>query len=192
VPDSRILLGVIGRAHGVRGLLRVSSHTADPADLTSYGPLTDEKGRQFALTWRGDGIAEVAEIVDGAPRKVADRTVAEKLTNTRLFIERDRLPPAEDDEFYLADLIGLTVVDAAGSAVGRLAVVHDYGAGVSIEVERPAGPPLILPFTQACVPVVDIAGGRVTVVPPDELEVPDFDPGADDKAGAASLAGAPS
>jgi 16S rRNA processing protein RimM len=84
-------LGVIGRAHGVRGLVRVTSHTADPAALTDYGPLSDV-GAAFTLRWVGEGIAEISEIVDGKPVKVADRTAAERLTNTRLFIERDRLP----------------------------------------------------------------------------------------------------
>ncbi|MGE0418263.1 MAG: ribosome maturation factor RimM [Acetobacteraceae bacterium] len=176
MPDSRILLGVIGRAHGVRGLVRVTSHTADPTGLTAYGPLTDAKGRQFVLQWRGEGIAEVTEVIDGTPHRVGDRAAAEKLTNTRLFIDRARLPPIEEeDEFYLADLIGLVATDPAGVSLGRVAVMHDYGAGVSLEVERPVGPPLIVPFTRACVPVVDLAAGRVTVVPPDELDVPEFD-----------------
>lgn len=179
MPDSRILLGVIGRPHGVRGLVRVTSHTADPTDLTAYGPLTDAQGRQFVLQWRGENIAEVTELVDGVPRRIADRAAAERLTNTRLFIDRARLPPVEaEDEYYFADLIGLAALDATGAPLGRVAVVHDYGAGASLEIERPAGPPLIVPFTRACVPVVDLAAGRVTVVLPDELDVPDFEAGA--------------
>ena len=171
MPESRILLGVIGRAHGVRGLVRVTSHTADPADMTAYGPLTDAKGRQFILRWRGEGIAEVTEVVNGAEVKVTDRAEAEKLTNTRLFVDRDRLPPPEEeDEYYLADLIGLTAVDAAGTELGRVAIVHDYGAGPSLEVERSSGPPLIVPFTHAAVPDVDLARGRVTIAPPDVIE----------------------
>jgi 16S rRNA processing protein RimM len=172
VPDSRILLGVIGRPHGVRGLVRVASYTADPADLAAYGPLSDAKGRCFVLAWRGEGIAEVSEIVDGKPVKLADRTAAEKLTNTRLSIERDRLPPPEDNEFYLADLIGLAAVDASGAALGDVVAVHDYGAGTSLEIVGAAGTSLIVPFTRASVPVVDIAAGRLTVNPPDELLVP--------------------
>jgi 16S rRNA processing protein RimM len=176
LPDSQILLGVIGRAHGVRGLVRVTSHTADPADLTSYGPLTDAKGRRFLLRWRGEGIAEVSELVDGGAVKVTDRTVAEGLTNTRLYIDRAQLPPVEDeDEFYLSDLIGLLAFSPDGAKLGRVAVVHDYGAGTSLEIERPVGPVVIVPFTKACVPAVDIAGGRVTIVFP---EVLDADPGA--------------
>ena len=169
MPDSRILLGVIGRAHGVRGLVRVTSHTADPAGLTTYGPLTDAKGRRFALRWRGEGVAEVTELVGDAAVKVTDRNVAERLTNTPLYIERTQLPPPDEDEFYLTDLIGLPAFDPAGAALGRVAVVHDYGAGTSIEIERDHAPALIVPFTQACVPVVDVAAGRVVVVVPEEV-----------------------
>ncbi|MFL5252645.1 MAG: ribosome maturation factor RimM [Rhodopila sp.] len=170
MPESRIQLGVIGRPHGVRGLVRVTSHTANPADLTAYGPLSDGGKRQFVLRWKAEGIAEVSEIINGASVKVADRTAAEKLTNTRLFIDRAALPaPEEEDEYYLSDLIGLMAVDAHGRAIGSIAVVHDYGAGASLEIERPGAAPLILPFTRACVPVVDIPAGRVAVVPPDEI-----------------------
>jgi 16S rRNA processing protein RimM len=134
VPNSRIQLGVIGRAHGVRGLVKVTSHTADPADLTAYGPLSDVEGRLLTLRWKADGIAEVTRHVDGAPVKVTDRAQAEKLTNTKLFVDRSALPPAGEDEFYLTDLIGLTVTDPTGRALGTVSVVHDYGAGASLEV----------------------------------------------------------
>lgn len=170
MPDSRILLGVIGRAHGVRGLVRVTSHTDDPADLTAYGPLSDDRGRHFILRWRGDGIAEVSVVANGAEQRIADRTQAETLTNTRLYIDRAQLPPPEDeDEFYLADLIGLAAVDAAGAPLGRVTLVHDYGAGASLEIEREGAAALIVPFTRLCVPVVDMQGGRVTICPPDDV-----------------------
>jgi 16S rRNA processing protein RimM len=167
VPESRILLGVIGRAHGVRGLVRVTSHTADPADLTAYGPLTDAKGRRFVLHWRSEGVAEVAELVGDREVRVTDRSAAEKLTNTQLFIDRAQLPAAEDDEYYLADLIGLAAVDPSGMPLGLVTVVHDYGAGTSLEIERPGAPAVIVPFTHACVPQVDIAAGRIVVIVPD-------------------------
>jgi 16S rRNA processing protein RimM len=169
VPQRLIQLGVIGRAHGVRGLVRVTSHTADPTDLTTYGPLTDAKGRRFSLRWRSEGVAEVTELVGDTAVKVTDRSVAERLTNTPLFIDRAQLPPAEADEFYLADLIGLAAVDSDGTALGRVAVVHDYGAGTSIEIEQDDAPPLIVPFTHACVPDVDVTGGRVVVAVPEVL-----------------------
>lgn len=171
MPGTRIQLGVIGRAHGVRGLVKITSHTADPADLIAYGPLSDEQGRVYALSWKGDGVAEIARVVDGVPVKVADRDQAEKLTNTRLFIDRSALPAPEDDEYYLTDLIGLAAVDQTGKPIGTVTVVHDYGAGASFEIAT-AATPLIIPFTAACVPTVDLAAGRVVVVPPDEIVVP--------------------
>jgi 16S rRNA processing protein RimM len=161
---------VIGRAHGVRGLVKVTSHTADPADLTAYGPLSDAAGRFYALRWKADGIAEVAQIVNGAAVKVTDRSAAEKLTNTKLFVDRSALPPADDDEYYLTDLIGLSAIDPAGRPLGTVSVVHDYGAGASLEVAGPSGP-LLVPFTAACVPAVDIAGGRLVVELPEEIVV---------------------
>jgi 16S rRNA processing protein RimM len=176
MPDRRIQLGVIGRAHGVRGWVKVTSHTADPADLTAYGPLSDAEGRIYALCWKAEGVAEVSRVVDGVAMKVADRTQAEKLTNTRLFIDRAALPAADEDEYYLTDLIGLTAVDPAGRALGTVSVVHDYGAGASFEIVG-AGAPLLVPFTAACVPAVDVAAGRLVVVMPDEVVVaPDASP----------------
>ncbi len=109
MPARNILMGVVGRPHGVRGLLHVHSYAADPAGLAAY-KLHDERGRDFRLRWQSDGIAEVFEVVDGKRLKVADRTAAEKLVNLRLFVERDRLPTPDEDEFYLADLVGLTAI----------------------------------------------------------------------------------
>jgi 16S rRNA processing protein RimM len=171
MPASRIQVGVIGRAHGVRGLVKVTSHTADPSDLTAYGPLSDAEGRLYALRWKSDGVAEVSRLEGGKEIRVADRTAAEKLTNTRLFIDRSVLPPAEDDEFYVTDLIGLLAVGADGRDLGVVEIVHDYGAGASLEIPQAGGAPLIVPFTMACVPTVDIAGGKVVVAPPDEILV---------------------
>jgi len=167
MPATRIQLGVIGRAHGVRGLVKITSHTAEPVDLTAYGPLSDAEGRVLSLRWVADGVADI----DGVPVKVTDRNAAEKLTNTKLFVDRSALPPAEDDEFYLTDLIGLAVTDPAGKAIGTVSIVHDYGAGASLEIERKTGASLIIPFTAACVPTVDIAAGRLVVVEPDEIIV---------------------
>jgi len=171
--DNRIQLGVIGRAHGVRGLVRVTSHTADPADLTAYGPLSDVQGRLFTLRWKSEGVAEVTQVVNGVAVKVADRTAAEKLTNTRLFIDRSSLPyPDDADEYYLADLIGLAAYDPAGNPLGTVVVVHDYGAGASLEIERAGASALIVPFIRVCVPSVDVASGRLVVALPDEIVVP--------------------
>jgi 16S rRNA processing protein RimM len=166
MPGGKILLGVIGRAHGVRGLVKITSHTAEPADLTAYGPLSDAQGRSYTLRWKADGVAEVSRIENGVAIKIEDRSAAERLTNTRLYIDRSALPPADEDEYYLADLIGLMAVDADGKEFGTVANVHDYGAGASLEIGT-----LLIPFTAACVPVVDIANGRLTVALPDEIIV---------------------
>ncbi len=169
MAEQRILMGVIGRPHGVRGLVHVHSYTADPADLPGYAPLMDDRGRTFALEWASEGVARVAEIVDGREISLRDRNAAQALVNVRLYVDRARLPPPDDeDEFYLADLVGLRAVTQEGAELGRVDVVHDYGAGASLEIGR-----LIIPFTRACVPTVDIAGGTVTIVPPAEVNVPD-------------------
>jgi 16S rRNA processing protein RimM len=152
-------------------LVKVTSQTANSADLTAYGTLFDEDGRCYTLLWKGDGVAEVCRITDGIAIKVTDRSVAEKLTSTRLFVDRSALPPAEEEEWYLTDLIGMTALDPAGTAIGTVSVVHDYGAGASLEIEREIGAPLLIPFTAACVPVVDTEGARLVVVPPDERVV---------------------
>ncbi len=167
--DRRILLGVIGRPHGVRGLLHVHSYAADPASLAEYAPLLDDRGGRWTLAWRGEGVAQ---LTDAQGRAVADRTAAEKLTNLRLYVERDRLPPPDEEEFYLSDLVGLAAVDSAGAALGTVLTVHDYGAGTSIEIAGAAGQPLIVPFTRACVPEIDVAAGRLVVAVPDEIVVP--------------------
>jgi 16S rRNA processing protein RimM len=163
VPESPILLGVIGRPHGVHGLVHVTSY-AD--DLTAYGALTDAKGRRFVLRSRGEGVAEIAELIGGVEAKVADRTAAEKLTNTRLYIDRAQLPEPEEDEFYLADLIGASAFDVDGAHLGTVVSVHDYGAGASLEIEQEGAQPLLVPFTRACVPQVDVAAGKIVVDPP--------------------------
>ena len=135
--SSRILMGVIGRPHGVRGLVHVQSYTADPTDLALYAPLYDDQGRSWSLVWRGDGVAEVRD-ASGAP--LADRSMAEKLVNTRLHVDRERLPTPDGEEFYLADLVGLAAHDAAGVLVGNVVEVHDYGAGTSLEIAREGKP----------------------------------------------------
>jgi len=168
MPARKILLGVIGRPHGVRGLVHMHSHTDDPMDLTAYGVLSDSQGRRYVLRWRGDGIAEIAIRTDDGEQKITDRDAAARLTRTELFIDRDRLPPAEEDEFYLADLVGLAAVDPSGTMLGTVQTVHDYGAGASLEIFG-EGRPLLVPFTKEAVPVVDISAGRVVIQPPAEI-----------------------
>lgn len=174
----RILLGRIAGAHGVRGELRVRSFTGEPADIASYGPLEDAKGeRRFALTVRGSvrGSELIARIAG-----IDDRNAAEALKGTELYVDRDRLPPtATDGEYYEADLVGLRVEAQDRAAIGTVRSVADFGAGPVLEIAKTGGGELYLAFTDAMVPVVDVAGGRLVVVPPIEVEVRPEDASAD-------------
>ena len=169
MPNTRILMATIGRPHGVSGRIHVTSHAADPAGVTAYGPLSDADGRQYLLRWCHEGVAEISSVSDGVAERIRNRTAVEKLTNVDLFIDRSRLPQPDEEEFYLAALIGLTAVDAEGKPFGTVTMVHDYGAGTSLEIVGETS--LIVPFTQACVPEVDVAAGRVVVIPPIEVAV---------------------
>ena len=171
MDDRRILMGVVGRPHGVRGLVRVHRYAAVPTDLSAYGVLSDDHGGTWTLRWRGDGIAE---LVDEAGQPLRDRDQAARLVNRRLYVSRDRLPEPDTDEFYLADLVGLQAVEHTADGertLGPVLAVHDYGAGPMLELGR-APATVLLPFTRLCVPVVDLASGRIVVAMPDEVEVP--------------------
>lgn len=166
----RLLVGAIAAPHGVRGLVKVKSFTAEPADIAAYGPLSDERGRRritLQVMSAASGGALICRI-DG----IADRDAAEALRGLRLYVERAALPaPAAAEEYYHADLIGLAATLADGTAFGRVVAVQNYGAGDILEIERDGGTPRLvdLPFTRTVVPVVDIAGGRLVVDPPAEL-----------------------
>ena len=165
--DERLCVGVIAGAHGVRGLVKIKSFTEDPANLTAYGALTDESGARryrVAVTGRAKGV--LLARIEG----VGDRDAARALSGARLYIARAALPEPEDEEYYHADLIGLAVEDRAGAPLGRVAAVQNFGAGDILEIERPDQGTLLVPFTKAAVPLVDPAGGRVVVEPPEETE----------------------
>jgi 16S rRNA processing protein RimM len=165
-PD-RVCLGVIAGAHGVRGELRVESYTADPADIASYGPLTDETGRRrLTLTIVGAVRGQLIARIEG----VDDRDAAEALRGLRLHVERSVLPEPAAEEFYHSDLVGLATERSDGTRFGVIRALHDFGAGDVVEIERPNGERVMLPFTKAIVPVIDLAAGRVLVEPPVETE----------------------
>jgi 16S rRNA processing protein RimM len=160
----RICVAQIGAAHGLRGEVRLRSFTEDPAAVTGYGPLESEDGtRRFEIeALRPAKDHFVARLVG-----VADRDAAEKLTNLKLYVPRDRLPPVEDDgTFYHADLVGLAAVTPEGAALGTVTAILNFGAGDLVEI-KPAGggEPLMVPFTDATVPEIDIVAGRMVVVP---------------------------
>jgi 16S rRNA processing protein RimM len=170
-----VLLGRLGAAHGVRGEIRLQSFTADPAAISTYGPLFDESGRRrFVIaSLRPAGKDMFVARLEG----VADRSAAEALTGVALYLPREALPAPEEDEFYLADLEGLRAETQGGATIGVVIGVRNFGAGDILEIAPPeGGETLLLPFTKAVVPVVDIAGGRVIVEPP-ESDATDMAPG---------------
>jgi 16S rRNA processing protein RimM len=171
--DKRVCMGIIGAPHGVRGAVRIKSFTDDPKAIASYGALEDESGeRRFTLRIAGDAKGE--GMVIATLSGVTDRDRAEALRGLRLYAPRVALPATAEDEFYHADLVGLAARLEDGSPLGTVIAVHDFGAGDVIEIAREGhgsrgGQPVLVPFTRAAVPVVDIAGGRVVIDPPDGL-----------------------
>jgi 16S rRNA processing protein RimM len=159
--EQRICVARLGAAHGVRGEVKLWSFTADPAAVADYGPFDTADGRVVEIEALRPGKGFFVARLKG----VADRTAAEQLRNVELFVPRERLPaPQDSDEFYHADLIGLAVVDASGAALGSVVALHNFGAGDIMEVRRAERrDTVMLPFTAAAVPEIDVAGGRVVV-----------------------------
>jgi 16S rRNA processing protein RimM len=176
--DGLVCLGQIGAPHGVRGEVRLRSFTADPAAIAHYGPLETEDGRTVAIEAMRPAKDHFVATLTG----VADRSAAERLTNAKLFVPRDRLPePDEPDEYYHADLIGLAAVDRAGRAIGTVVAVHNFGAGDLLELRRPdSSKTELLPFDAATVPDVDLKARRLTIDIPDVVDTARDDTGRDD------------
>ena len=167
----RVCLGVVAGAHGVKGAVRLKSFAQEPRDIARYGPLEDESGTArytVRLVGATKGHAQNGVVI-ARLSGVADRDRAEALRGLRLYLPRAALPPPPEDEFYHADLIGLDAVLGDGRRLGEVRAVHDFGAGDTLEIARPPAQPLMVPFTRAVVPVVDIAGGHLVVDPPDGL-----------------------
>jgi len=169
MPQDLILVGIFGAAHGVRGEIRLKSYTGDPLAIADYPRLTDESGKiKFKLVSARPVKDDILVVrVDG----VADRTAAEKLTNQSIYIARTDLPPADEEEFYHADLLGLRVETRDGALIGTIANVLNFGAGDILDVRPELGDNLLLPFTKKVVPIVEIANRRVIVDMPDEVIV---------------------
>jgi 16S rRNA processing protein RimM len=163
MAGGRICLGQIGAAHGVRGEVRLRSFTADPQAIANYGPLETEDGRVLQIEAMRPAKDHFVARLSG----ICDRSAAEAFTNAKLFVPRERLPePSDADEFYHADLVGLSAVDAAGKKVGTVVAIHNFGAGDLIEVKPESGASTdLIPFDAAHVPVVDIAAGRIVITP---------------------------
>lgn len=165
-PADLVLLAIVGAPHGVRGEVRLKTFTADPMAVADYGPLWTPDGRRIEIA----GLRPGKEVVIARLKGVADRNAAERLKGLSLSVPRDRLPQPAEDEFYHTDLIGLDVVTEDGIPVGVLVAIHDFGAGDILDIRRPGQQNLTLGFTKANVPVIDLAGRRVVVVLPHEIE----------------------
>jgi 16S rRNA processing protein RimM len=160
----RICVAQIGAAHGLRGEVRLRSFTEDPMAVTAYGPLESEDGsRRFKI----EALRPAKDHFVARLAGIADRDAAEKLVNLKLYVSRDCLPPIEDDEtFYHADLVGLAAVTRDGTPLGRVTAILNFGAGDLVEIKpEGGGEPLMVPFTDAAVPEINIAAGRMVVVP---------------------------
>ena len=163
--SDRVCVGAIGGAYGVKGEVRLKSFCADPAAIADYAPLQDEAGtRTFDVRLTGTLKGALSARLSGVPTREA----ADALKGVRLYAPRDRLPPPDEDEYYHADLIGLTVQDAGGAEIGRVAAVLNHGAGDLLEVRGPRlkGSALI-PFTREAVPTVDLTAGLIVADPPE-------------------------
>ncbi len=167
MSESRICVGVISGSYGVHGELRVKSFCAVPEDIETYSPLTTEDGkRSFALAlvrpMKNGFVARIAE--------VATKEQADALRGTQLFARRTDLPTLPDDEYYYSDLTGLEVFDTGGTSLGHVKSVQNHGAGDLLEVQVPgSSASVLLPFTVAVVPTVDLASGRIVADPPEGL-----------------------
>lgn len=166
MSDDRVLVGVLAGAYGVRGEVRLKSFCAVPEDIETYAPLHDAQGRAFTVAVlrpaKNGLIVRVAE--------VASKEEADALKGVELFALRDQLPSLPDDEFYHADLIDLQVFDTGGTALGRVKAVQNHGASDLLEIIVPgASQTILLPFTQAIVPTVDLEAGRIIADPPEGL-----------------------
>src|ERR1700722_4228326 len=152
-----ICVARIGAAHGVRGAVKLWTFTEDPLAVRHYGPLSTKDGaRQFEVTHAREAKDHLVATLKG----VATREDAERLNGIELYIARDKPPATDEDEYYPADLIGLAAVTTSDQPLGRVLAIHDFGAGTIIEIAPPQGPTMLLPFTNAVVPTVDLVGGR--------------------------------
>lgn len=168
-PGELVLLGRFGAPHGLSGEIRLQSFTDDPLAIARYGPLVDKSGQhRFELTHvRRQGKDMLLAQVAG----VADRNGAEKLKGAELYAPRENLPEPAEDEFYLADLIGLRAETVSGAPLGVVTAIRNFGAGDILEIEPPeGGETALFPFVRKVAPTIDIAAGRIVIEPPNEVE----------------------
>lgn len=162
--SDQVCVGAVMGAFGVRGEVRLKSFCADPAAIETYGPLTDEAGQSYTLKITRSVKNGFAVRLSG----VATKEAADGLRGTRLYAPRTALPDLSDDEYYHADLIGLTVLDTGGATLGQIKAVHNHGASDLLEIATLTGS-VLLPFTLESVPTVDLSRRSVVADPPEGL-----------------------
>ena len=163
------MIAEIGQPKGLRGEVKMKSFTAEPKDVGKYSPLTDASGTdKVEIKITGRYKTQVIARIKG----VEDRTAAEALTGTKLYMERSALPKPDEGEFYHSDLEGLKAELPDGTPFGKVIRVEDFGAGTLLDVAKVEGGTVVVPFTLAAVPEVDIQGGRLVIDPPEGLLEP--------------------
>lgn len=164
--SKRILIGEIATAHGIKGFVKVRSFVDDDDLLQGDNVFTAESGpKTIKITLKnalkGDWVAEV--------KGVADRNEAERLRGTKLYIDREAMPEADDGEYYVEDLKGLKVIDKDGKDIGVVLSVENFGASDLIDIKPESGASFYIPFTDNTVLDVDFENGVITVELPETI-----------------------
>ncbi|MGR3513993.1 MAG: ribosome maturation factor RimM [Paracoccaceae bacterium] len=163
----RVCVGAIAGSFGVKGEVRLKSFCAEPDAIDTYGPLSSEDGE---LEWDVKVSRPIKNGFAARLTGVRSKEAADALRGTRLYAPRERLPDLPDDEFYHADLIGLTVLDTGGVELGRVKAILNHGAGDLLEIAaKGQKQPVLLPFTLANVPTIDLTSGKLIADLPDGL-----------------------
>lgn len=171
MTDRLILVGQVAGGFGVKGEVRVTAYTADPLALTAYGPLLRADG-SVALTLTSKRPEKNGVV--GRAAEIATRQQADALRGLKLYVPRDRFPEPEEDEFYLADLVGLEARDEADAAIGTVKSVQNFGAGDMLEIAPASGGQTwYLPFTREAAPEVRASEGWLRVIRPTEVGEPE-------------------
>ena len=166
--NDRICVGAIAGSFGVQGEVRLKSFCAEPTAIADYGLLyTADGSRSFFVKLTRPVAGGLGARLTG----VKTKEEADALRGTSLYVSRDRLPELPEDEFYHADLIGLSAFDTGGVLIGTVTAIYNHGAGDIVEISPTRHKSaLLLPFTTAIVPNVDVAAGRIVVNLPDETD----------------------
>jgi len=159
VRKDLVLIGRITGAHGIKGEVKLQSFAAEPEAIAGYGPLLTDHGTTIEI----ERLRPQKQGFIATLKGIGDRNQAETLSGMELFIERARLPEPGTDESYIHDLVGIAVVTRDGKEFGKVTDIVNYGAGDLLDIARPGGAGVLVPFSDAFVPEVDIAAGRLII-----------------------------